>query len=240
RTGEPTARVGGQTGDLDGQGGDRGNEVNGVIDEVPDFSTVIAQQLQNLLPTIIAQVGNHASNIQRTRSREATVGMTWEDFKTLMREQLCPNNGMQKLETKFWCHVMVDAGHATYTDRIHELVRLVPYLVTPKNKRIEMYIYGLALQIRTMVAATELTTIQSVVLKARMVGPRMVNLLNARKQIIDRERALSVVVLIITRQHALVLAIDGGQGRGNNGNQVRGRAFMLGAEEARQDLNSVT
>ncbi|GKA02496.1 putative reverse transcriptase domain-containing protein [Tanacetum coccineum] len=28
------------------------------------------------------------------------------------------------------------------------------------------------------------------------------------------------------------LAIDGGQGYGNNGNQARGRAFMLGAEEA--------
>ncbi|GKE05053.1 putative reverse transcriptase domain-containing protein [Tanacetum coccineum] len=29
-------------------------------------------------------------------------------------------------------------------------------------------------------------------------------------------------------------------GRGNQGNQARGRAFMLGAEEARQDLNIVT
>ncbi|GKG39933.1 hypothetical protein Tco_0466710, partial [Tanacetum coccineum] len=36
------------------------------------------------------------------------------------------------------------------------------------------------------------------------------------------------------------LAIDGGQGCGNNGNQARGRAFMLGAEEARQDPNIVT
>ncbi|GJZ79706.1 putative reverse transcriptase domain-containing protein [Tanacetum coccineum] len=36
------------------------------------------------------------------------------------------------------------------------------------------------------------------------------------------------------------LAIDGGQGRGNNGNQARGRAFMLGAEEARQDPNIMT
>ncbi|GJZ90306.1 putative reverse transcriptase domain-containing protein [Tanacetum coccineum] len=35
------------------------------------------------------------------------------------------------------------------------------------------------------------------------------------------------------------LAIDGGQGRGNNGNQARGRAFMLGAKEARQDPNIV-
>ncbi|GJU01661.1 putative reverse transcriptase domain-containing protein [Tanacetum coccineum] len=36
-----------------------------------------------------------------------------------------------------------------------------------------------------------------------------------------------------------VVAVNGGQGRGNNGNQACGRAFMLGAEEARQDLNIV-
>ncbi|GKA07689.1 putative reverse transcriptase domain-containing protein [Tanacetum coccineum] len=33
---------------------------------------------------------------------------------------------------------------------------------------------------------------------------------------------------------------NGGQGRENQGNQARGRAFMLGAEEARQDPNIVT
>ncbi|GKF66037.1 hypothetical protein Tco_0192554, partial [Tanacetum coccineum] len=33
---------------------------------------------------------------------------------------------------------------------------------------------------------------------------------------------------------------NGGQSRGNQGNQARGRAFMLGAEEARQDSNIVT
>ncbi|GKD15501.1 putative reverse transcriptase domain-containing protein, partial [Tanacetum coccineum] len=36
-----------------------------------------------------------------------------------------------------------------------------------------------------------------------------------------------------------VAANNGGQGRGNQGNQARGRAFILGAEEARQDLNIV-
>nr|GFC50601.1 reverse transcriptase domain-containing protein [Tanacetum cinerariifolium] len=46
---------------------------------------------------------------------------------------------------------------------------LVSHLVTPENKRIERYIYGLALQICAMVAATEPTTIQSVVLKAGML-----------------------------------------------------------------------
>ncbi|GKG10530.1 putative reverse transcriptase domain-containing protein, partial [Tanacetum coccineum] len=36
------------------------------------------------------------------------------------------------------------------------------------------------------------------------------------------------------------LANNGGQGRGNQGNLARGRAFMLGADEARQDPNIVT
>nr|GEY89148.1 hypothetical protein [Tanacetum cinerariifolium] len=43
----------------------------------------------------------------------------------------------------------------------------------------------------------------------------------------------------INRQNQ-VIAVNGGQGHGNNGNQERGRAFMLGAEEARQDLDIMT
>ncbi|GJS46471.1 hypothetical protein Tco_0596592, partial [Tanacetum coccineum] len=31
-----------------------------------------------------------------TRSRETAVGMAWEDFKTLIREEFCPINEMQK------------------------------------------------------------------------------------------------------------------------------------------------
>ncbi|GKG19138.1 putative reverse transcriptase domain-containing protein [Tanacetum coccineum] len=37
-----------------------------------------------------------------------------------------------------------------------------------------------------------------------------------------------------------VVAVNESRGRGNNGNQARGRAFMLGAEEARQDPNIMT
>nr|GEU46025.1 hypothetical protein [Tanacetum cinerariifolium] len=55
----------------------------------------------------------------------------------MMRDEFCPNNKMQKLETEFWCHVMVGVGHAVYTDRFHELTRLVPHMVTLENKRIE-------------------------------------------------------------------------------------------------------
>ncbi|GJV63557.1 hypothetical protein Tco_1474385 [Tanacetum coccineum] len=49
------------------------------------------------------------------------VGMSWDNFKVLMREQVYPNNEMQKLETELWNHTMVKAGHAAYTNRFHEL-----------------------------------------------------------------------------------------------------------------------
>nr|GEW42217.1 reverse transcriptase domain-containing protein [Tanacetum cinerariifolium] len=52
-------------------------------------------------------------------------------------EEFCPNNELQKPKSKFWCHVMVRARYAAYTDRFHEHARLVPYLVTPEKKRIE-------------------------------------------------------------------------------------------------------
>ncbi|GKA55508.1 putative reverse transcriptase domain-containing protein, partial [Tanacetum coccineum] len=310
------------------------------VDEVPDFSTVIAQQLHDLLPTIIAQVGNHASNIQgdvrgvnmgngqigcsykeliacnpkdydkkggaivytywiekmesvqdmsgcganqkvkyivglfigkaltlwntqvQTRGREAAVSMTWEEFKVLMSKEFCLNNEMQKLETEFWCHAMVRVGHAPYTDRFHELARLVPHLVTPENKRIKRYIYGLALQIRATVAATEPTIIHSVVRNENVRddnkrsrtgrafatittpirkeytgitpkdfgGPRMVTPMNARNLTTTRGACFECG----GTDHYKATCPR------NNGNQARGGAFMMGAEEARQDPNIMT
>ncbi|GKF48687.1 hypothetical protein Tco_0141938, partial [Tanacetum coccineum] len=50
--------------------------------------------------------------------------------------------------------------HVAYTKRFHELVRLVPHLVTPESRKIERYVYGLAPQICGMVAAMEPKTIQ--------------------------------------------------------------------------------
>ncbi|GJZ09013.1 putative nucleotidyltransferase, ribonuclease H [Tanacetum coccineum] len=152
--------------------------VNGGVRGAPDFSTIIAQQLQNLLPAILAQVGNQGNvrnqngnvvneNVQenvrkalvndnrdmsgcsidqkvkytagsfvgkvltwwnsqiRTLSREVAVSMSWNDFKLMMIEEFCPSHEMQKLETKLWNHVMVEAGHTGYTDRFHELARMV-------------------------------------------------------------------------------------------------------------------
>nr|GFA14675.1 reverse transcriptase domain-containing protein [Tanacetum cinerariifolium]GFB32440.1 reverse transcriptase domain-containing protein [Tanacetum cinerariifolium] len=184
RVREPRRRKVKPTGEPEGQGNNQGVKVNEGVDGVFDFSTIIAQQLQNLLPIMNVIVinsrrgctykeflacnpkeydGNGGFNVVEFpylhTKHEVAVSMAWDDFKVLMREEFCPSKEMQKLETELWNHAMVGTGHAAYTNRFHELARLLPYLVTPKNKKIERYVYGLAPQIRGLVAATEPTTI---------------------------------------------------------------------------------
>nr|GEU80402.1 hypothetical protein [Tanacetum cinerariifolium] len=96
-------------------------------------------------------------------------------------------------------HAMVGARHAAYTDRFHELARLVPHLVTLEGKRIESTDH-------INLACTTLN-------QAQRLG------VNHQNQ---------------------VVAVNKGQGRGNQGNHARGRAFMLGVEEARRDPNIMT
>ncbi|GJV08861.1 putative reverse transcriptase domain-containing protein [Tanacetum coccineum] len=59
------------------------------------------------------------------------------DMSGCSYKEFCPSHEMQKLESELWNHAMVGVGHVAYTDRFHELARLVPYLVTPESTMIE-------------------------------------------------------------------------------------------------------
>ncbi|GJV61004.1 reverse transcriptase domain-containing protein [Tanacetum coccineum] len=274
RTGGRTGRGGGKTigrssdqgnGRIDSQGsqvGGQGSEVNDGVDEVPDFSTIIAQQNQNddaVNENILGDVRNVIANNNRR-------GCTYKEFLAYNPKEYDGKGGaivytrwIEKMES-----VQDMSGYPHTKPRsgcwFNELARLVPHLVTLEKKRIERYIYGLASQIQRMVAATELewinknnpekrgnsgepsryrsvrddnkktrtgnafaTTTNPVrrentghLLKDCRVVPRNVNPVNTRNPTATRG------------------------GCGNNGNLTRGRAFMLGAEEARQDPNIVT
>ncbi|GJW81347.1 hypothetical protein Tco_0145322 [Tanacetum coccineum] len=146
--GEATGRVGGRTGEQDSQGGDRGIRENGGIDEVLDFCTVIAQQLQDLLPTIIAQVGNHASNIQGdVRNVSVNNGLNGSSYKDFM---VCsPKDYDGK------------GGAIAYTRWIEKMESVQDMSRCGDNQKVK-YTAGLF-------TGTEPTTIQSIVLKARML-----------------------------------------------------------------------
>ncbi|GJT31891.1 putative reverse transcriptase domain-containing protein [Tanacetum coccineum] len=114
-----------------GQVGVHGSEVNDGVNGVLDFST-------GLLACNPKEYDGKGGAIVYTRWIEK----------------------MESVQGMSGCRDNQKTCHAANNDRFHELARLFPHLVTPKDKRIERYVYGLAPQIRGMVAATEPKTIQ--------------------------------------------------------------------------------
>nr|GFB28975.1 hypothetical protein [Tanacetum cinerariifolium] len=170
----------------------------------------------------------------------------------------------------------------TLSWEVHELARLVPHLVTRESKKIERYVYGLAPQIRRMVAATKPKTMQKAVQifdvltdeavrngsikkveKRGNVGEpstdkngrddnkrtRTGNAFATTANPVGRENTSDWpkgVLRNMNPVNARNLTVRACYECGstdhvrNQGNQARGRAFMLGVDEARQDLNIVT
>nr|GEX40278.1 reverse transcriptase domain-containing protein [Tanacetum cinerariifolium] len=154
----------------------------------------------------------------RTLSQKVGVSMSWNDFKFMMIEEFCPSHEMQKFQTKLWNHAMVWASHAAYTDRFHELamngsikkVKKRGNIGEPSNDK----------SCRDDNKKTRSGNIFATTMNPDCRGVlRNVNPVNARNPPV---RACYEC------------------GRGNQENQARGRAFMLGAEEARQNLNIMT
>ncbi|GJX75590.1 putative reverse transcriptase domain-containing protein [Tanacetum coccineum] len=158
----------------------------------PDVAEIIAQQLQNIIPNIVTQVTNNLNNGNGNGNGGGNNGCTYKGFvacgprdfdgtggavaltrwiekmESVIDNSGClanqrVNNEIEKLEGEFWNHSMVGADHVGYTDRFHELAKLVPHLVTPEAKRVTRYINGLPSQIRGMLRATQLATIQAAI-----------------------------------------------------------------------------
>nr|GEY70042.1 putative reverse transcriptase domain-containing protein [Tanacetum cinerariifolium] len=224
-------------GDVEGVNGN----VEGANRGAPNFTTIIAQQLENLLPSMLAQVGNQGDvgnqngnvvnenvheNVENVLVNGNRVGCSYNEFLACNPkeyDEFCPSHEMQKLKNELWNYAMVGAGHARYTDRFHKLPMLVPHLVTSESRMIERYVYGPAPQIRRMVIATEPKTIQKEE-RIHVLSPSVPPATPTMHPKCLVAPALTVI----------------SQGHGNQENQARGRVFMLGAEEACQDPNIVT
>nr|GEU32074.1 hypothetical protein [Tanacetum cinerariifolium] len=118
------------------------------------------------------QVGNHGNNQGNNRNQNGNAinGNIHGDVRNVI-----VNNG-RRIESVQDMSGRGDNQKVKYTAGLFDgkALTLVPHLVTLENKRIEMYIYGLDLQIREMVAATEPTTIQKLVQKASTVTDEVI------------------------------------------------------------------
>ncbi|GKB67440.1 hypothetical protein Tco_0928852 [Tanacetum coccineum] len=64
------------------------------------------------------------NNQVQARGRKAAIGMSWTDFKSLLVEELCPSNEMEKLYAKFskcefWLQEVQFLGHVVNQNGIH-------------------------------------------------------------------------------------------------------------------------
>ncbi|GJZ70949.1 putative reverse transcriptase domain-containing protein [Tanacetum coccineum] len=117
----------------------------------PDIATIIAQQLQNIIPWIVTQVTVHVNNANGGNGNDGSNGCSYKTFtacnpkefdgkgesEALLIEEFYESNEMEKLENEFWNHTMVRANHVAYTNRFHELAKLVSHLVTPESSHIK-------------------------------------------------------------------------------------------------------
>ncbi|GKF16001.1 putative reverse transcriptase domain-containing protein, partial [Tanacetum coccineum] len=192
------------------------------------------------------------------RGRKAAIGMTWVEFKVLLMEEFCPSNKMEKLESEFWNLTMVGANHAGYTDRFHELAKLVPHLAGILTD--EAVRCGTLTRSSEKRKEVEETSKQRGSWKDNMkekVGKGFVVVfqLSETRSLCQRFSGAGVCYKCGSSEHLRNtcpklnrapgqvgnrLTLEGNRNIRNNGNQFRGRAFNVNALDALQDPNVVT
>ncbi|GJU98821.1 putative reverse transcriptase domain-containing protein [Tanacetum coccineum] len=180
-----------------------------------------------------------------------------ENQKALLVEEFCPSNEMEKLESELWNHKMVGANHAGYTDRFHELAKLVSHLVTPESSRIKScgtLTKGndkrkVAEESGKLVDRGRTTRRQRYCRSPiRQVTPVNAVRMGNNSRVCyecgspDHFRNTCPKLNRAPGQAGNQLALEANRNNRSNGNQVRGRAFNVNvnAIEAVQDPNVVT
>nr|GEU68163.1 putative reverse transcriptase domain-containing protein [Tanacetum cinerariifolium] len=253
---------GGMMGGKTIRGGSQGTEVNDGVDGVPDFSAIIAQQLQNLHLTILAQ-GN-ARNVIKNNDRR---GCTYKEFLACNPKEYDGKGGA--IVYTRWIEKM-GSVHDMSGCRDNQKIRGMVAAMEPTTIQKAVQISGTLTD-----EAIRNGSIKKNPEKRENKGEPSKD--NNRRD--DNKRTRTGNALTITINHANVmnpaadheayfecggtdhyksacprlnraqgpgvnhpnqaLTIDEGRGRINKGNQTRRRASVFGAEEAHHDLNIV-
>nr|GEX92876.1 putative reverse transcriptase domain-containing protein [Tanacetum cinerariifolium] len=255
----------------------------------PEIATIIAQQLQNIIPQIVTQVTVNVNNANGRNGNGGNNGCSYKNFIASNPKEFDRKGGavalthwIEKMESVFdnsecttnqrvryaasyfmnkaltWWNMKVQARgreakigakHVAYTDRFHELAKLVPHVVTPKSSRIKRYINGLPPQIHDIDKGNDKRKEMEELSKqgstwkdnkksktgsgfVAIVSPRNDNRACYECGSLDHLRYDCPKWKQATGQARNPLALEGNRNTQNNGNQERGRAFNENAVEA--------
>nr|KAJ0222512.1 hypothetical protein LSAT_V11C200051360 [Lactuca sativa] len=99
--------------------------------------------------------------VKDVRGREAAKNMSWDEFLRIFKEKFCPRTTVKKLEEEF---LRLERGNMTvreYTTKLTEKATFAEFYVSTKERRMELYIWGLRTAIREFVQIKKPGTFQS-------------------------------------------------------------------------------
>ena len=82
---------------------------------------------------------------EKSRGTEVALALSWNELKTLMIKEFCPNDELQKLEVEFWSPL------------------LVPHLATPLKHAIQEFCNELPMHARASVLSSKPTTLKEAI-----------------------------------------------------------------------------
>ncbi|GJU91371.1 putative reverse transcriptase domain-containing protein [Tanacetum coccineum] len=88
---------------------------------------------------------------------------SWAKMKTMMKEEFCPPEEIQRMEIELWNLRVKDSNIASYTHRFNELIMLCPYSVPNENKKIKAYIRRLPKKVKGETTSSRPTTLNEAV-----------------------------------------------------------------------------
>ncbi|KAJ0765975.1 putative transcription factor interactor and regulator CCHC(Zn) family [Helianthus annuus] len=80
--------------------------------------------------------------------------LTWDELKGIMRKKYCTQTETQRLEGEFQSLIMEGPKMLEYMQRLHDLARVVPYLVEPELRKLGHFIWELAPQVLSLMTAS--------------------------------------------------------------------------------------
>ncbi|KAJ0433172.1 putative transcription factor interactor and regulator CCHC(Zn) family [Helianthus annuus] len=94
-------------------------------------------------------------NLQvRIMGLTSAYALTWDELKGIMRKKYCAQTETQRLEGEFQSLIMEGPKMLEFMQRLHDLARVVPYLVEPELRKLRHFIWELAPQVLSLMTAS--------------------------------------------------------------------------------------